>query len=125
MNYKDFQDDISLVYSGRFLHYLEYSDAEKLLKILSKKMNKKGKIYFSISGIKTGLAKNYKGINVNIEKRFFYIDKNLQERFKIKNQVCLYSKNEVEKLFSKFFDILEIKETKFFNITVIAQSKKL
>lgn len=121
MNYKDFQNNISLIYSGRFLHYLKYPDAQKLLKILHKKMKVGGKLYFSVSGIDTDLAKNYEGKNVEIENRFFKISEDLQKRFQIEEKVCLYSENEVEKLFSEFFQVLEISKTAFGNINVIAE----
>ncbi len=123
MNYSDFKNNISLVYSARFLHYLKYSEAQKLLKILHKKMKVGGKLYFSISGIDTGLAENYAGKNVEIENRFFKISEDLQNRFQIKEKVCLYTENEAEKLFSNFFTISKIEKTAFGNINIIAQKK--
>ncbi len=123
MNYKDFQNNISLVYSGRFLHYLKYPDAKKLLKILHKKMKVDGKLFFSISGIDTDLAENYKGRGIEIEKRFFKISKSLQDRFQIKEKVCLYSESEARELFSKFFKVLEVKKTAFGNINIVAEKR--
>jgi cyclopropane fatty-acyl-phospholipid synthase-like methyltransferase len=108
LDYKDFEGDISIVYSARFFHYLDYAEGKKLLKIVSKKLNKDGKIFFSISGLNADLAKGYGGREVDIEKRFFKISKDLQERFEIKKKVCLYSKKEIEKLFSEFFEIQQI-----------------
>ena len=123
MNYTDFNQNISFVFSGRFLHYLKYSDAEKMLKILHKKTKVGAKLYFSISGIDTDLAENYFGKNVEIEKRFFKISANLQNRFSIKEKVCLYSEAEAEKLFSKYFSVLKIEKTAFGNINIIAEKK--
>ncbi len=34
MSYEDFPDNISLIYSGRFLHYLKHKEAKKLPKTL-------------------------------------------------------------------------------------------
>ena len=48
MKHKDFEKNISVVYSTRFLHYLKYREAEKLLKIIAKNPEKRWKsIFFS------------------------------------------------------------------------------
>ena len=123
MNYKDFNDNVSLIYSGRFLHYLSHNDAQRLLKILHKKMKVGGKLYFSISGIDTDLAVGYEGKGVKIENRFFPIADDLQKRFQIQEKVCLYSEKEVKELFSQYFEVIEISETAFGNINLIAERK--
>jgi SAM-dependent methyltransferase len=119
MEYKDFEN-ISLVYSGRFLHYLRYSEAQQLLKILRKKLKKGGMLYFSVSGIDSDLAKGYNVKNIKIENRFFKIPKNLQNQFSIKEKVCLYSETEARELFSQFFSVLEVSKTAFGNICITA-----
>lgn len=123
INYKNFEDNISIIYSSRFFHYLKYSDGKNLLKILSKKLKKNGKIYFSISGINSDLGKNYFGKGIELEKRFFKISKKIQDRFQIKEKVCLYSQKEIKNLFSEFFEIEEIWESNFKNIFVVARKK--
>ena len=123
MNYLDFQDNISFLFAGRFLHYLNYQEAEKLLKILNKKMKKEGKLFFSISGINSDLAKNYYGKETNVENRFFEIAPEIRKRFQIKERVCLYTIKEVEKLFERYFKILKIEKTAFNNINIILEKK--
>jgi SAM-dependent methyltransferase len=108
LNYKNFEDNISIVYSSRFFHYLKYTDGKNLLKILSKKLKKNGKVYFSISGIDSDLSKGYFGKGIELEKRFFKISEKIQDRFQIKEKVCLYSQEEIKNLFSEFFEIEEI-----------------
>jgi cyclopropane fatty-acyl-phospholipid synthase-like methyltransferase len=123
MNYGDFENNISFIFAGRFLHYLKYDEAERLLKILKKKMQKGGHLYFSISALGTDLARDYNGENIKIEERFFKIKKELRGRFKIKESVCLYSLEEAEKLFSKYFKILSIEKTAFGNINIILEKE--
>jgi cyclopropane fatty-acyl-phospholipid synthase-like methyltransferase len=108
MSYKDFENNISTIYSSRFFHYLTYSEGIQLLKILSKKMKEGGLIYFSISGINSDLGFEYKGKDIDLEKRFFEISSTLKKRFEIEEKVCLYSIDEIKKIFSKFFVIEEI-----------------
>ena len=123
LNYKDFEDNISIIYSSRFFHYLSYEDGKSLLKILSKKLKKDGKIFFSISGIDSDLGKDYQGQGIELEKRFFKISSKIQKRFQIEEKVCLYSQEEVKDLFSQFFQIEEIWEPDFKNIFIIARKQ--
>ncbi len=83
-----------------------------------------GKLFFSISGIETDLAQGYIGKKIVIEKRFFKINPDLQVRFQIFTPICLYSKEEAEKLFSKYFHILKIEKTAFGNINIVAIKNK-
>lgn len=122
-NYKDFKDDVSVFYSSRFFHYLKYEEGKNLLKIISKKLKKDGKIFFSISGVDSDLGKNYEGKGVDLEKRFFQISPKIQKRFQIEEKVCLYLKDEVEKMFGEFFQIEKIWESDFKNIFLIAKKK--
>jgi SAM-dependent methyltransferase len=98
VNYKTFPKNISAIYGGRFLHYLQYENAENLLKILFKNLKTGGKVFFSVTGVETEIANGYDK-NIKIEKRFFKIKDHLQERFLIKEKVTLYKKEEFEKLF--------------------------
>lgn len=123
VDYKTFPKNIDIIYCSRFLHYLKYSEAENFLKVIKKSLNKNGKVYFSISGIDSVLSENYKSKNKKIEERFSKLDFENQKKFKIKNKVCLYSKTEAEKLFEKYFKIIEIWQSDFGNIFIVAENK--
>ncbi len=125
MNYADFPDNISLVYSARFFHYLKYEEAEKLLKILKRKCGKSNscKLFFSISGISSELGKSYAGQEKSIENRFDFLSMENQKKFHIKNKVTLYSQEDVQKIFSKYFDVQKAWQSDFGNIFVIAIMK--
>lgn len=121
MNYGDFQDNISFIFAGRFIHYLKYQEAKRLLKILARKTGNGAKLYFSVSGIDSDLAKNYLGKGIDIEKRFFKIDKSLRKRFEMGEKVCLYTEEEVESLFSKYFKVVKVEKTAFGNINIVVR----
>jgi len=55
-------NNINIVYSQRFIHYLTYSESKKLLYLLHDKMNENGKIYISASRINSELSNKYKHI---------------------------------------------------------------
>ncbi|PID83203.1 hypothetical protein CSB11_02560 [Candidatus Campbellbacteria bacterium] len=124
INYKTFPKNIDIVYCSRFLHYLKYNQTENFLKILKKTLNNEGKIFFSISGINSELSKDYEDKEKNIQDRFSKLSFENQKKFKIKQKVCLYSKNETKELFEKYFKIQDIWESDFGNIFVIAKNRK-
>lgn len=97
----DLPNNINIVYSQRFIHYLTYSESKKLLYLLHDKMNENGKIYISASGINSELSNKYKHKNKLIEKRYCKLDSKIAEKHNIKSPVCLYSKNELKKLLEK------------------------
>jgi cyclopropane fatty-acyl-phospholipid synthase-like methyltransferase len=119
MSYKDFPDNISLIYSGRFLHYLKYEEAKKLLKILKNKMNKNNnsKLFFSVSGNDSELAKNR-------SEKYDFLSKENQKKFQIKEKVFLYSKKELQNLFEKYFETKKIWQSDFGNVFIISSIKK-
>lgn len=123
VDYKTFPKNIEAVYSGRFLHYLKYSEAQNLLKVIFHNMKKNAKFFVSVTGINTDIAEDYKK-DIDIQKRFFKIREDLQERFLIKEKVTLYSKKELQNIFENIgFKTEKIWENNFGNIKAIFVKK--
>ncbi len=118
MIYQDFPDNISLIYSGRFLHYMKYNEANNLLKILRKKSSKNGKIFLSVSGINSELGNGYLGNGKKIEERYDFLTKDHRNRFKIQEKVTLYNEQELQNLIQKYFQIESIWQSDFGNLFV-------
>lgn len=123
IDYIDFPKNIDFVYSGRFLHYLEYFEAEDLLKKISKNMKSGAKIFITVSGLNSDIGINYDCADKNIKERYCLLSKSNQSRFKIKEKVTLYKKEELESLMSEYFEIEKIWESDFKNIFIIAKKK--
>ncbi len=123
IKYIDFPKNIDIIYSARFFHYLTYKESDDLLKKLSKNLKKDGKIFLTLSGIDSNIGINYKCKDIKIEERSCFLSKSNQSRFKIKEKVTLYKKEELENLIKKYFNIQEVWESDFKNIFVIAVKK--
>ena len=80
----------------RTLHYLPYEVANQLLTQLTQERN--SKLYISVSGIETAIAKYYPAIDTALSKRFAYLHTVGQDTFSITAPLCLYSKSEFLKL---------------------------
>lgn len=85
-----------IVYSQRFLHYLPYNAAKKLLKLLVANSHPSARFFLSVSGINSELGCGYH--RSHITKRFATLNTEMQELHGIKANVCLYSEEEVIKL---------------------------
>lgn len=118
-----FPKKIDFIYSARFLHYLTYEEAEILLRKISSNLKDSGKIFITISGIDSDIGVNYKCSEDEVKQRYCFISKSNQSRFKIKEKVTLYKKDEFENLIKKYFNIEEVWESDFKNIFIIAVKK--
>ncbi len=112
ISYNDLPTDIVGIYAGYFLHYLNYQDAQKLLKILYKRTLKKGKFFVIVSGIKSELSHQY--LHRDVNNRFAHLSIENQKKFHIKEKVVLYNENELEKLFEDSGWTMEYIETSQF-----------
>ena len=83
-------------YSQRTLHYLEYTDALKVLKVLHTIVE--DKLFISVMGIESDAGTQYACREENIENRFCGLEASRAEKFCIAEPVCLYTKEEFEKL---------------------------
>lgn len=89
-------NEFSMVYSQRFLHYLKYDEAKKLLTLIVKMSHPHARFFLSVSGIDSELGTNYH--RSQITKRFCNISTQLQVKHGITNPVCLYSMDEFLRL---------------------------
>ena len=70
-----FPKNIDFVYSARFLHYLTYKEAEILLRKISANLKKDGKIFFTLTGLKSDIGKKYPCASKKIEERYCFLEK--------------------------------------------------
>jgi SAM-dependent methyltransferase len=121
---KDIPNDLDFLYSQRFIHYLPFEKALQFLKIVSKNMNPKGKVFISASGINSELSNNYPHKDIGVEKRFCKLSSSMGEKHNILEPVCLYSKEDTNHLLTlSNFKVIKIWESNFGNIKAIAESK--
>ena len=115
---------IDVLYSQRFIHYLQYSQAIKFLVQINSKIKHGGKLYLSVSGINSELSNGYKCKEKDIRHRFCKLSLENKKKHKIKESVCLYSKEEFSNLISESgFSSIKIWESGFGNIKAIGEKR--
>ena len=90
---------IDLAFSQRFIHYLTYSEASKLIGIVYSHLSPGAKFYISASGLDSELGKGYLGEKEKIEERFSPLSPAIQSKHNIFEPVCLYREGELADLF--------------------------
>lgn len=120
----DLPKNIDIIFSQRFIHYLTYNEAKKLLSLLRQHIDYDGKLYLSTSGLNSELSQNYADVNTNVKNRYSELSQKMAEKHNIKVPVCLYSKIEFKNLIKDCdFMIEKIYKSDFGNIKVIASVK--
>lgn len=89
---------VDIAYSQRFIHYLRYEEAKKLLAIVFEGSEKDAFLFISASGIKSELGIGYEGLNVPIEDRYFHLEEGCSRKHNILGNVCLYSEDDLCRL---------------------------
>jgi hypothetical protein len=97
----DFPNNIDVIYSQRFIHYLRYETAIKLLSILSGKTKEWWKLFLSSWCIDSELVDWYNELNKNIQNRFWWLSSEMANKHWIHWELCLYSKDEFNELWIK------------------------
>ena len=95
LDLSDLPLQISICYSQRFIHYLRFSEAVNLFRLLRSRMSADGKLFVSASGIQSELAKDYSAANLRIEDRFAKLEQSMATKHGILESVCLYSENDL------------------------------
>ncbi len=90
----------SIVIAQRVLHHLPFVQVKQIVQILSSKLVQEGRVFASFSGLDSEIAKDYECIAEPVEQRYCKVSKENREKFKMTEPVCLYSKNDVKKLFA-------------------------
>lgn len=118
----DLPDDISLLHSQRFIHYLTFEEARDLCTLLADRMAPSGRVFISASGLYSELGDDYPDRDVALEDRYSELSPTMAERHDIRDQVCLYSKADMERLLTDSgFRVREFLPSDFGNIKATAE----
>ncbi len=90
--------DIDIAYSQRFIHYLTFEEAQKLLSCIYACSCHGAYLCISASGLNSELGVNYRGLHVPVEDRYFHLSDAASEKHNIRGKVCLYSANDLRHL---------------------------
>ncbi len=109
---------IRIFVAERILHFLRYEECLRILKIVSGKMEKGGRMFLSFSGLNSPLGEGYEHKDLPIEKRFCEPSSDISKKFSIDVPICLYTLEDVRSLMKKIKKVREVhlRETPFGNI---------
>lgn len=91
-------ESYNIIYSQRFIHYLPYQEALKLADNLYHHMEEGALVFISASGMSSELSIGYDPSD-SIVKRFSRLEPKMAQKHGILEPVCLYYKEELQKLF--------------------------
>lgn len=118
----DLPDGISLLHSQRFIHYLTFEEARDLCTLLADRMAPSGRVFISASGLHSELGDGYPDRDVALEDRYSKLSPTMAERHDIRDPVCLYAKEDMERLLSESgFQMCEFLPSDFGNVKAIAE----
>lgn len=121
---KDIPDNIGTAYSQRFIHYLEFEGASDLCELISNKMVEGGRIFISASGLHTELGNGYPDKDTPLEDRYSKLDPEMANKHDIREEVCLYTSDDMERLLSESgFNPVRIDNSGFGNIKAIGEKQ--
>ena len=117
-------DDIpkqpNIVLSQRFIHYLDYQEAQAFLSTITKVMPARSRLFLSASGLYSELGEGYKDREKNVDERFCLLEPTVAKKHHIKEPVCLYSEADMKTLVEPFgMASVEIWSSSFGNIKAI------
>ncbi len=95
---EDFPADIGVVYSQRFIHHLRFEEAWRLLEMLAGRLCARARLFVSASGLGSELGAGYAHLANAIEHRFAPLANEMQAKHGIREAVCLYAPEELERL---------------------------
>lgn len=95
---EDFPADVGVAYSQRFIHYLRFEEASRLLAMLAGRLCAKARLFISASGLGSELGVGYLHAGNPVEHRFAPLASAMQVKHGIREPVCLYRLEELERL---------------------------
>ena len=95
---EDFDDEIGIAYSQRFIHYLRFSEAISVLALMRSKMRTDGKLFLSASGLRSELGNDYCGSKQELTNRFAPLNPAMAAKHDIHEPVCLYTPDDLVNL---------------------------
>ncbi|MBO5836147.1 MAG: methyltransferase domain-containing protein [Bacteroidales bacterium] len=112
--------DYDVIYSQRFIHYLNPLVALDVVRRFYNILSDSGRIFISASGINSELSTDYIGRDINVMQRFEYLKDQMRIKHGITERVCLYRPDELEWLFKRAgFKTMNIWESAFGNVKAI------
>jgi len=116
--------NISILFSQRFIHYLPFSQAARLLEGLRRRLNQDARLFISASGLDTELGEGYEHRKQSIERRFTSLSEPIAEKHGIHEPVCLYQSEDLEHLGGMAgFVPISLWRSSFGNIKGVFQAK--
>ncbi|UFS70691.1 hypothetical protein LPW11_00530 [Geomonas sp. RF6] len=113
----DLPENLQLVYSQRFIHYLTFPEATTLISLISGRMKPGARLFLSGSGIDSELGTHYAGKGVPVESRFALLDAAIADKHGIHAPVCLYCEKDLQRLVEPHgFTVDHISKSAFGNI---------
>jgi hypothetical protein len=94
----DFPADIGAIYSQRFIHYLRFEEASHLLDMLAQRLASGARAFVSASGLNSELGTGYPDAGQPLERRFASLAGPMQAKHAVREPVCLYTREDLERL---------------------------
>ncbi|MDY6941765.1 MAG: class I SAM-dependent methyltransferase [Pseudomonadota bacterium] len=82
---------IDILFSQRFIHYLAYPDAVRVLNALSARLRLGARLFLSASGLHSELGEDYPAHNAGINHRMALLSEPMAQKHQIHVPVCLYT----------------------------------
>ena len=95
---EDFPPAAGVAYSQRFIHYLRFDEASRLLALLAGRLCTGARLFLSASGLASELGMGYAHAGNPVEDRFAPLAGEMQAKHGIRERVCLYTVEELERL---------------------------
>ncbi len=91
----DLPGRFDILYSQRFLHYLPFDVACRVLALVAGKMPPEGRAFLSASGIGSELGVGYPHAARPVEARYAALERGQADKHHIREPVCLYSEADL------------------------------
>jgi hypothetical protein len=95
---EDFPAQAGVAYSQRFIHYLRFQEAARLLALVASRLVSGARLFISASGMESELSEGYTHAGNPPEERFALLAPAMQAKHGVREPVCLYAKDELERL---------------------------
>lgn len=94
----DFPPGVGVAYSQRFIHYLRFEEASRLIAVLGGRLRTHARLFLSASGLESELGEGYAHAQQPIERRFAPLSAPMQAKHEMREPVCLYTQSELQSL---------------------------
>jgi hypothetical protein len=98
LSVSELPERVDLAFTQRFIHYLRYSEAADLVHKIAERMPPHAPFYISASGLSSELGNGYEGFEMDLTGRFSQLSPEMQAKHAIREQVCLYTEDDLRQL---------------------------